>query len=232
MVKSLHELGHAFATKVWGGEVHEVGLMLLVFIPVLYVDASASAAFRQKHRRIVVGAAGILVETTLAALAVIVWVYGSPGIGRAIAFNVILIGGVSTLLFNGNPLLRFDGYYIFSDLIEVPNLATRANAYLFYVIQKHLFKIDSVDSPVADRRRSKMADQLCDFVVPLPDGGVGRHCPVPVGADVRHRHRDGAVVGRRNRGDADHQGLEISGDEFAVARPQTTRLCRRRRLRG
>ena len=155
VIKSLHELGHAFATKVWGGEVHEVGIMLLVFIPVLYVDASASAAFRQKHRRIVVGAAGILVETALAAIAVIIWIYGSPGLGRAIAFNVILIGGVSTLLFNGNPLLRFDGYYIFSDLIEVPNLATRANAYLFYVVQKYLFKIDTLESPVAEPGEAK-----------------------------------------------------------------------------
>jgi putative peptide zinc metalloprotease protein len=148
VVKSLHELGHAYATKVWGGEVHEVGVMLLVFIPVLYVDASASAAFRQKHRRIIVGAAGIIVEMALAAIAIIVWIYASPGLGRTVAFNVILIGGVSTLLFNGNPLLRFDGYYIFSDLIEIPNLGTRANAYLFYVIQKHLFKIDSIESPV------------------------------------------------------------------------------------
>ena len=149
VIKSLHELGHAYATKVWGGEVHEVGVMLLVFIPVLYVDASASAAFRQKHRRIIVGAAGILVEMALAAIAVIVWVHASPGLGRTVAFNVILIGGVSTLLFNGNPLLRFDGYYIFSDLIEVPNLGTRANAYLFYLIQKHLFKIDDLANPVA-----------------------------------------------------------------------------------
>jgi putative peptide zinc metalloprotease protein len=148
VVKSLHELGHAYATKVWGGEVHEVGVMLLVFIPVLYVDASASAAFRQKHRRIVVGAAGIIVEMALAAIAMMVWVYASPGLGRTVAFNIILIGGVSTLLFNGNPLLRFDGYYIFSDLIEIPNLGTRANAYLFYVIQKHLFKIDTLESPV------------------------------------------------------------------------------------
>jgi len=148
VVKSLHELGHAYATKVWGGEVHEVGVMLLVFIPVLYVDASASAAFRQKHRRIIVGAAGILVEMALAAIAIIIWLYASPGLGRTVAFNIILIGGVSTLLFNGNPLLRFDGYYIFSDLIEVPNLGTRANAYLFYLIQRHLFKIDSVESPV------------------------------------------------------------------------------------
>jgi putative peptide zinc metalloprotease protein len=66
-----------------------------------------------------------------------------------------LIGGVSTLLFNGNPLLRFDGYYIFSDLVEIPNLGTRANAYFFHVIQKHLFKIDGIDSPLADRGEAK-----------------------------------------------------------------------------
>ncbi len=148
IVKSLHELGHAYATKIWGGEVHEVGFMLLVFIPVLYVDASASAAFRQKSRRIVVGAAGILVEMALAALATLIWLQGSPGLGRTVAFNVMLIGGVSTLLFNGNPLLRFDGYYIFSDLIEIPNLAGRANAYVFYLLQRHLFRVDDVETPI------------------------------------------------------------------------------------
>lgn len=149
LVKSLHELGHAYATKIWGGEVHEVGIMLLVFIPVLYVDASASAAFSRKSRRIVVGAAGILVEVALAAIATIVWLKASPGLGRTVAFNVMLIGGVSTLLFNGNPLLRFDGYYIFSDLIEVPNLGSRANAYFFYLVQRRLFRIDDVENPVA-----------------------------------------------------------------------------------
>jgi putative peptide zinc metalloprotease protein len=147
LMKTLHELGHAFATKVWGGEVHEVGVMMLVFIPVPYVDASASAAFRQKRRRIVVGAAGIIVELALAAIAVIVWVNASPGLGRAVAFNVILIGGVSTLFFNGNPLLRFDGYYILSDFIEIPNLGTRANSYLFFLVQRHLLRIDGLENP-------------------------------------------------------------------------------------
>jgi putative peptide zinc metalloprotease protein len=84
-----------------------------------------------------------------------VWVHATPGLGRTVAFNVILIGGVSTLLFNGNPLLRFDGYYIFSDLIEIPNLATRGNAYLFYLIQKHLFKIDGLDNPVTGPGEAK-----------------------------------------------------------------------------
>jgi putative peptide zinc metalloprotease protein len=147
VMKTLHELGHAYATKVWGGEVHEVGVMMLVFIPVPYVDASASAAFRQKGRRIVVGAACIIVELALAAIAMIVWINASPGLGRAVAFNVIIIGSVSTLFFNGNPLLRFDGYYILSDLIEIPNLATRANAYLFFLVQRHLLRIDGLDSP-------------------------------------------------------------------------------------
>jgi putative peptide zinc metalloprotease protein len=147
LMKTLHELGHAFATKMWGGEVHEVGVMLLVFIPVPYVDASASAAFRQKRRRIVVGAAGIIVELALASIAMIVWISASPGLGRAVAFNVILIGGVSTLFFNGNPLLRFDGYYILSDLIEIPNLGTRANSYLFFLVQRHLLQIDTLDNP-------------------------------------------------------------------------------------
>ena len=149
LMKALHEAGHAYATKVWGGEVHEVGVMLLVFIPVPYVDASASAAFRQKRRRIVVGAAGIIVELALAAIAMIVWINASPGLGRAVAFNVILIGGVSTLFFNGNPLLRFDGYYILADLIEVPNLATRANSYLFFLVQRHLLGVDGLDNPAS-----------------------------------------------------------------------------------
>jgi putative peptide zinc metalloprotease protein len=124
-----------------------VGVMLLVFIPVPYVDASASAAFRQKRRRIVVGGAGIIVELALAAIAMIVWINASSGLGRAVAFNVILIGSISTLFFNGNPLLRFDGYYILSDLIEIPNLGTRANSYLFFLVQRHLLQIDTLDNP-------------------------------------------------------------------------------------
>jgi putative peptide zinc metalloprotease protein len=151
VIKTLHELGHAFATKRWGGEVHEIGVMLLVFVPVAYVDASSSAAFIQKHRRIIVGAAGIMVELGLAAIATLVWVNATPGVLRTVAFNTMLIGGVSTLIFNGNPLLRFDGYYILSDFIEIPNLADRANKYFFYLIQKYVFGIDHADSPVTGR---------------------------------------------------------------------------------
>jgi putative peptide zinc metalloprotease protein len=147
LVKALHELGHAYAVKRWGGEVHEIGLMFLVFIPVPYVDASDSMSFPDKWKRALVGGAGILVELGLAALAMIVWANAEPGLVRAFAFNVMLIGGISTVLFNGNPLLRFDGYYVLSDLIEIPNLAQRANAYVLYLAQRFLFGLDAA-SPV------------------------------------------------------------------------------------
>jgi len=146
-VKAIHELGHAYATKAWGGEVHEMGIMLLVLVPVPYVDASASSAFREPWRRAVVGGAGIMVEAALAAGAILVWVHAEQGLVRAIAFNVALIGGVSTLLFNGNPLLRFDGYYVMTDLVGIPNLATRANKYFFELLQRLAFGVSQDNAP-------------------------------------------------------------------------------------
>ncbi|CCQ90666.1 Peptidase, M50 family [Nitrospina gracilis 3/211] len=147
LVKLVHEFGHAFATKVWGGEVHEMGIMLLVFIPVPYVEASSASAFSEKSKRMIVDAAGIMVELFLAALAMYVWVNVEHGLVHTIAYNVILIGSVSTLLFNGNPLLRFDGYYFLSDAIEIPNLGTRSTQYLGYLFQRYLFGAKHVKSP-------------------------------------------------------------------------------------
>jgi putative peptide zinc metalloprotease protein len=147
LVKALHELGHAYATRRWGGEVHEIGIMLLVLTPVPYVDASASWGFRDKRKRMVVGGAGIAVELFLGSLALFVWLSVEPGAVRAIAYNVMLISGISTLLFNGNPLLRFDGYYVLADAIEIPNLGTRANKYLGYLFQRYLCGVKDADSP-------------------------------------------------------------------------------------
>ncbi|MFN0164151.1 MAG: hypothetical protein ACKVQQ_23185 [Burkholderiales bacterium] len=138
VVKTLHELGHAYATRKWGGEVHEIGIMLLVFSPVPYVDASSSWGFIDKRKRMVVGAAGIAVELFLGSLAMFVWLAVEPGAVRAVAYNVMLISGVSTLLFNGNPLLRFDGYYVLADAIEIPNLGARSNQYLGYLFQRYV----------------------------------------------------------------------------------------------
>jgi putative peptide zinc metalloprotease protein len=149
LIKLLHELGHAIATKAGGGEVHEMGVMLLVLMPVPYVDASSATAFRDKRSRMLVGAAGMLVELFIAAIAVFAWVHLEPGTGRAVAYNVILVAGVSTLLFNGNPLLRYDGYYILSDYLEIPNLGQRSNEYLGYLVNRHLFGLEGGSSPVS-----------------------------------------------------------------------------------
>lgn len=144
--KAFHEFGHAYAVKRWGGEVHEIGIMLLVFVPIPYVDATSSYAFRDKKQRMLVGAAGILVELFLAALAVMVWVNVGPGTVRAIAYNMIIIGGVSTLLMNGNPLIRYDAYYILSDFLEIPNLAARSSEYLGYFVKRRLLGIPEATS--------------------------------------------------------------------------------------
>ena len=142
VVKALHELGHGYATRRWGGEVHEIGIMFLVFMPIPYIDASAATAFRERRHRMVVAAAGMMVEVFLASLAMILWASAEPGMVRAVAFNVIFLAGVSTLLFNGNPLLRYDGYYMLGDMLEMPNLGPRANQYIGYLIQRYLFRAE------------------------------------------------------------------------------------------
>lgn len=147
-IKTVHEFAHAFAVKTWGGDVTEMGLTLLVLAPVPYVDASAAWLFRDKRKRMLVGAAGMVAELFVAALALFVWLLVEPGFIKEAAFNLLLIGGVSTVLFNSNPLIRFDGYYILQDWVEIPNLYTRANRYYLYLLQRYLFGLSDQHSPV------------------------------------------------------------------------------------
>ena len=126
LIKGLHELAHAFAVKAFGGEVHEIGITLLLLTPVPYVDASASMGFADKRQRIAVAGAGIAVELVLATLALALWLALEPGLLKDVAFAVVLVGGLSTLSVNGNPLLRFDGYHMLCDAFELPNLARRS----------------------------------------------------------------------------------------------------------
>ncbi|NOY13018.1 MAG: HlyD family efflux transporter periplasmic adaptor subunit [Deltaproteobacteria bacterium] len=147
VVKIFHEFGHAYMVKRFGGEVHEMGVLFLVLMPIPYVDASTSLSFRDKRQRMLVGAAGILVELFLAGLAMLIWVNVEPGAVRATAFNLMLIAGISTLLFNGNPLLRYDAHYVLSDYLEIPNLGTRGNKYIGYLLQRYLLGIKEVESP-------------------------------------------------------------------------------------
>jgi putative peptide zinc metalloprotease protein len=151
VLKALHELGHASATKAGGGEVHDLGIIFLVLVPVPYVEASAASVFKSKYSRAVVGAAGMAVELFVAALAFYVWLMIEPGLLRAALFNVMLIAGVSTLLFNGNPLLRYDAYYILMDLIEIPNLAARSARYWGYLVERYVLGVEEAETPDASR---------------------------------------------------------------------------------
>lgn len=141
VIKALHEFGHGYAARRFGCEVREMGVMVLVFFPVPYVDASASSALASKWQRAGVAAAGIMVEMGLAAIASLVWASAEPGLLRAVAFNVMLIGGVSTVLINGNPLLRFDGYYVLSDVLEMPNLQQRAQRFIGDLVNRYVFRV-------------------------------------------------------------------------------------------
>jgi len=147
-IKLFHELGHGLTAKVWGGEVHELGLMLLVFTPVPYIDVSSSASFIAKSRRMAVAAAGMMFELLLAAIALAVWIQVEPGLLRNCAYNVMLVASISTLLFNSNPLIRFDGYYILSDWLEIPNLAQRAGSYLRYLTERYGFGLSELEPPM------------------------------------------------------------------------------------
>jgi putative peptide zinc metalloprotease protein len=154
-VKLLHELAHGVTIRRLGGEVHEMGVMFLVLVPVPYVEASAAAAFVSRRDRMLVGASGVIMELFLAGMAMIVWSLVEPGVLRAICFNVALIAGVSTLVFNGNPLMRFDGYYVFTDWVEIPNLGQRSFAYLGYMVSRHAFGLERAQSPAGSEGEAR-----------------------------------------------------------------------------
>ncbi|MCP4260812.1 MAG: hypothetical protein GY774_25290 [Planctomycetes bacterium] len=152
-IKIFHEFSHAFACKKFGqlnqsgGQVHIMGVMFLVFFPLPYVDASSAWAFRNRWHRAIVGMAGVMAELSAAAIAVIIWASTSTGTLHIIAYNVIFIASVSTLLFNGNPLLRFDAYYVLSDLLEIPNLGHRSRNYIYYLVKRYCWGLKRTQNP-------------------------------------------------------------------------------------
>ncbi|MEY4906442.1 MAG: hypothetical protein RL260_160 [Pseudomonadota bacterium] len=138
LIKALHELGHALAVRHCGAEVHHVGIGFLYLVPAPYVDASAATGLSRRRERILISAAGVLVESVLAAAGVLVWSAVQPGVVRDLALSVALVGGVSTLVANANPLVRMDGYHVLTDALDLPNLAQRSRRWWIDQLQRLL----------------------------------------------------------------------------------------------
>ena len=140
-VKTCHEFGHATTCRHFGGEVHEIGVCLICFTPCGYVDASDAYMMKHKRHKIYTTLAGVFTEFFIASLCVYVWLYLSPGLYKNIAFNIMFVASINTIFFNMNPLMRFDGYYVMSDWLEIPNLRTKSITYCSYRLQQFLFGI-------------------------------------------------------------------------------------------
>ncbi|MGE4558143.1 MAG: site-2 protease family protein [Desulfovibrionaceae bacterium] len=144
LLKVFHETGHAAVCKRFGGNVSSVGVMFLFFAPLPYVDATSSWAMEEKWKRILVSSAGILVELFLGSLCCVIWAWSPPGMLHTIAYNMMFTATVSTLLFNANPLMRFDGYYILVDLLEMPNIYQRSREHVIRLCEKYILGVRGI----------------------------------------------------------------------------------------
>ncbi len=153
LVKTLHEACHAMAVKAWGGDVREVGVSLMLLSPLPYVDASAASGFPSRSRRVMVSAVGVMAELAVASAALLLWsVSSNPSLQQA-CLAVAASCGISTLVFNANPLVRFDGYHVMCDLLDMPNMAQRARAVTAYAAARCLGAV-STSRPEASTRQA------------------------------------------------------------------------------
>ncbi|MFC1835627.1 site-2 protease family protein [Thermodesulfobacteriota bacterium] len=134
LVKLIHEFSHAYTAKNLGLRVPEMGIALLLFFPCLYCNTTTAWQLADRKQRVAIALAGILAEATLAIISVYVWSFSKPGLLNSVAFFLMAVSLISSIMFNGNPLLKFDGYFVLTDWLRMPNLQTNAFAYL-----KHLF---------------------------------------------------------------------------------------------
>ncbi len=151
--KILHEFGHGLSCKKFGGECHEMGLMLLVFTPCLYCNVSDSWMLPNKWQRAMIGAAGMYVELLIASAATFLWWFSEPGMFNYLCLSTIFVCSVSTVLFNANPLMRYDGYYILADILEIPNLRQKATSILGRKLGKWCLGFKEYEDPFLPKRQ-------------------------------------------------------------------------------
>ncbi len=152
----IHEFAHAYGVKIYGGDVHDIGIALLYFTPAFYCDTTDSVLFENKWHRLWVTTAGIYVEAFMCSVATVVWVASYPDtLLHEIAFKTVLFTGVSTVFFNINPLIKIDGYYALSSIVEIPDLREESFRYIGAVFQKKVLHLP-VEVPPASRRKRRI----------------------------------------------------------------------------
>lgn len=167
LLKICHELGHGLLCRRYGRECHELGAMLLFFTPCLYCNVTDSWMLSSKWQRAAVAAAGVWVELVLASLCGLLWWFSEPGWFHQFSAYVMLIGSLNSLMLNGNPLLRFDGYYVLADLWEYPNLGPRSQWVLRDFVWQLLFGIPPTHREAAEDRRRLLAYGLAALLYRL-----------------------------------------------------------------
>jgi putative peptide zinc metalloprotease protein len=154
VVKVIHEFGHGLSCKAFGGEVHEMGFLILCLSPAMYCNVSDAWTLPNKWKRIIISFAGIYVELMIAAAATFIW-WNTPSqpFVNYLSLSLMIVCSVSTVVFNGNPLMRYDGYYVLADWLEIPNLRDRSNRYLQRLVMEHCLGIETQPEPYMELHR-------------------------------------------------------------------------------
>ncbi len=156
ITKVIHEFGHGLSCKHFGGECHEMGVMFLVLTPCLYCNVSDSWMLPSRWHRAAIGAAGMYVEVVIASIATFIWWFSEPGFLNYLCLNIMFVSSVSTILFNANPLLRYDGYYILSDIMEIPNLRQKASSILNRKLGSWCLGLEETEDPFLPKRHQSL----------------------------------------------------------------------------
>lgn len=153
VIKTFHEFGHGFTCARYGGEVHELGILFIVFTPWMYCNVSDAWIFKTGRQKFQVSVAGIVAELFVASIATFIWWWTQPGLINTLAYNIIIICSVDNILRNGNPLLRYDGYYALADYLEIPNLTKQSRGYLLYLFKKYILRMKLEDEDLSAKRK-------------------------------------------------------------------------------
>ncbi len=208
MLKLIHETAHGIVCKRFGGDIRQAGVVLIVLIPLPYVDVTSSWRFSSKWQRIYVAAAGMYAELFVAAIAAIVWSHCEPGMFRQQCYNIMIAGSVTTLFFNANPLMRFDGYYMLTDWLELPNLATHATQFLRWFGKKYYLGLETIKPTWPEKEGTWSVPMRCRVRLAVTYlRSADSHCRI---APVWSGNHLGGISHR-------HVGL--------LANPQTAEIC-------